>query len=127
MSDQPDESDKSPLGDLPPGVREIAFPLLSEVLNRMADMLAKRALDMASLGGGVATHVCLGTKDEKNMASVIVLSGEIPKDLIEGLDTHFRGLLQDLETGGKIKIHRKVDIRPGQSESKPNAPESTGS
>ena len=75
---------------------------LGTALHKDAESLCGYGLAIAELGGGVALLSSLSGETSARSV-VVVVCGSIPDDLVDSLRNYALGLIQDLETSGKIR------------------------
>lgn len=95
------------MDDLPEPLRTAFEAFRKNAAEAATERLKHDAFDLcqhAQITAGLGVSFCFAgeapRKDPKEPTSVVVvLSGELPRDLVDGLLEHVRGLLQDYQSG----------------------------
>ena len=109
MSDEPEEPQGPDPAELFAGA---LMALTSEAVELSTMKLANMARKAADVG--VSTVLCASLTDpkeeSKNKSFIFLLTGDIPEDLIEGLDNYCRMVVQDYTNGNKaLKVIKEYD------------------
>jgi hypothetical protein len=97
----------------------------AQLIQDRASSIAGMATELAALGIGVFALIRAGRKPGAPTTSapatmVLVMSGPIPDDVLDGLNNYLRGMRQDIEAEGNIessKILRDDFPKPTPDES----------
>jgi hypothetical protein len=117
VSDEPDPTEGQEGPDPAELFAGALMALTSEAVELSTLKLANMARKAADVGVSTASCACLmdPTGESKNKAFVFLLSGEIPDDIIEGLDQYCRATVQDYTNGNKaLKIMKEYDSEKDQ-------------